>query len=477
MGERIEDIGGGTLSLGALAVDDLFVVLDVSDTTDDADGTTKNIEWQSMLGTALVFAGAGGLTATNANLTLATTSSGSVLLNPAGGVVRANNADVRVDNDRYFSVRNNADSGDALSVGANASDHAYFVTWSASKPIILAPANSERLRVDDDGAEVTGALRIAGADNGLQVGDDAQAYAMSSFRGSFTPSGGTGAFGLTINPDITGANGQTFGHFLTAIAGNGFGGSITTQGNSDTIARVGTLYLDEPAISVGAGDAITMASTLWIAGAPSEATMNYAIYVADGDLKLDNGDVHCDGNLAAGGNHSGTSRLWVKGGRAQVDNNHAWMCLAVGGSTGAEFYCDTSDDCVISADLGIVLVEKTIMFPDVRYVPSGTTETIDLADGNHQVLDLSNTTGNPTITFDVGNLKADSNAAGQLKVLNDGTSRELTFAITGGTSPTLSKVDEPVWSTDWTANQKIVIAWNWDADDEELAVFFTSPWS
>lgn len=48
--ERIEDISGGTLT--SLASGDLFVVLDVSDATDDADGTAKNIAWSTMAAAA-----------------------------------------------------------------------------------------------------------------------------------------------------------------------------------------------------------------------------------------------------------------------------------------------------------------------------------------------------------------------------------------------------------------------------------------
>jgi len=44
--ERIEDISGGELTTPAS--NDLMVILDVSDTTDDADGTTKNITYQNL---------------------------------------------------------------------------------------------------------------------------------------------------------------------------------------------------------------------------------------------------------------------------------------------------------------------------------------------------------------------------------------------------------------------------------------------
>ncbi len=54
---QIEDVGV-TITSGNLASGDIFVCVDISDTTDDGNGTTANITWASMLGTGLTFAAA-----------------------------------------------------------------------------------------------------------------------------------------------------------------------------------------------------------------------------------------------------------------------------------------------------------------------------------------------------------------------------------------------------------------------------------
>ena len=59
-------------------------------------------------------------------------------------------------------------------------------------------------------------------------------------------------------------------------------GSITTAADSSTYDYLASLYLAEPNITKGAGDTITLAANLYILDAPTEATANYAIYVASG---------------------------------------------------------------------------------------------------------------------------------------------------------------------------------------------------
>ena len=265
--------------------------------------------------------------------------------------LRASNRDIEVDNDHYLSIRNNADTGQALSIGANTSDHAYLITWAASKPIIMAPANTERFRVDDGGADVTGDLNV----------------------------------------------------------------------------------------SV---------------------------------------DAHITGNLAVGGLHSGTSKLWVKGGRFQVDNDEQIMALNTTNGTGFSIICDTANDMVIDAAGGIIQSLRAVMFDNTTYTPTGTTQTVDLDEGNNLILDLTSTTGNPTITLNIGDLKASSNASGRIRMKNHGTtSRTPSWAVTGGTSPTVTRVTEPTWASDWSAGDEIMVIWDWDGPAESLVLFFSDPWT
>lgn len=59
-------------------------------------------------------------------------------------------------------------------------------------------------------------------------------------------------------------------------------GAITTQADSSTYDWLATMYLAEPNIVKGAGDTLTLAATLYILDAPTEATANHALYIASG---------------------------------------------------------------------------------------------------------------------------------------------------------------------------------------------------
>jgi|GEM_PF-3420564 len=128
-------------------------------------------------------------------------------------------------------------------------------------------------------------------EDGLLVGSNASAGVYpNQIRGSYTSDGSdTVIAGLNVSPSLTGANGDTAWQTLFT-AGQASGSSITTQGNSETITNVTTMYLSEPGITIGTGDTVTNATTLKITGAPTEGTNNYALWIDDGISRFD-GDV------------------------------------------------------------------------------------------------------------------------------------------------------------------------------------------
>lgn len=101
-------------------------------------------------------------------------------------------------------------------------------------------------------------------------------------HGNFTSGGSSNSVvGMYNSTAITAANGDT-----NLLAGTWLTSSITTQSNSETIGKVAQLYIDEPDITVGT-DTITFASSLHIAGAPTEASNNYAVFVDSGAVRID----------------------------------------------------------------------------------------------------------------------------------------------------------------------------------------------
>ena len=186
------------------------------------------------------------------------------------------------------------------------------VTSASTLKILAAPTegtNNYALWVD------SGVTRLDGR---LGVGGDALGYAMAHIGGSLTSDGSaTSVQGLRVDADITGANGDT--SFASVISTDG--ASITTQGNSETIARIASLHLTEPDITVGSGDTVTSAATLYVADAPTEGSNNYALWVDSGATQLDGtldvegvttlASLDVTGNTTIGGNLEVTGDLDV----------------------------------------------------------------------------------------------------------------------------------------------------------------------
>ena len=89
------------------------------------------------------------------------------------------------------------------------------------------------------------------------------------------------------------------------------GGAITV--NIVTLTEVVTCRIVEPNITIGSG-AVTMAASLWIVDAPTEATNNYALFVDAGGVRLDG--ARLDINLV---NYSWPSAQGTAGTQLQTD--------------------------------------------------------------------------------------------------------------------------------------------------------------
>lgn len=113
--------------------------------------------------------------------------------------------------------------------------------------------------------------------------------------GSFT-SGGVSTTGakLVIGGALTGASGDT-DYLADVVIG---GGGITTQAVAESVAVGASLYLNEPAITIGAGSTLTSSATLYIAGPATEATNNYSLLVASGNVQI--GGTTANANMTLG---------------------------------------------------------------------------------------------------------------------------------------------------------------------------------
>lgn len=108
------------------------------------------------------------------------------------------------------------------------------------------------------------------------------------FTNSFTSPGGLGGFvaGLDIDPTLTGGTGDTAYQVYVNIAGFG----ITTQA-SETVGVVASLQVKDPQITVGAGGSVDVAALIYTDVAPTQGTVNAAIYVNSGVILTPAGSV------------------------------------------------------------------------------------------------------------------------------------------------------------------------------------------
>lgn len=105
---------------------------------------------------------------------------------------------------------------------------------------------------------------------------------------------------------------------------------------------------------------------------------------------------------------------------------------------------------------GEVYAAGAVSFAERTHTPSGTTQTVDLTTGNHVKLDVGSASGALTVTF----TPPASSTAGTLIVKQDGSPKDISWAVTGGTITWLGT--EPTWSSDTSKDR--VVSWRWDGD-------------
>jgi len=109
-------------------------------------------------------------------------------------------------------------------------------------------------------------------------------FARATHGGAFTSDGtstiGVGSYNVGTLAGAAGDTDYLVGHF--------FGTTIATQTATESIGLVTQLRISEPTITDNLTGDITIASTVYITGAPTEGETNAAIYVASGDVTLGN---------------------------------------------------------------------------------------------------------------------------------------------------------------------------------------------
>ena len=218
-------------------------------------------------------------------------------------------------------------------------------------------------------------LAAGGANSRLDFFKTGTHYYGVAMKGSHTSDGeSTIVSGFAVGPDVTAVDGDETWVALMSIGGSSSGGSITTQGTSDTYTQVITsLYVDEPNIT-DSGDTIPYASTVFIENAPSEGeTANYALWVDAGMSRFD-GIVETFG-----------SRLRISdGGQLQIENgdeDYIWANY-VDGSDNLVWQNNAGVDTFFISSTGDVTMKGTT--PSLTIGDAGTEDTSIVYKGNAQ---------------------------------------------------------------------------------------------
>lgn len=159
-----------------------------------------------------------------------------------------------------------------------------FVATSAGG-LTITPRSGQAVTIGNSGnLSVGGSLSVTGS--GPHNIGSASSFATTALIIDLTFTA-TGSFGtmFRIRGGLTGGTGNVF--LSSFLAGASAGGSITTQGLSQAISVVATMHVTEPQITVGTGDTITTAATVYIGSAPTEGSNNYALFVDSGATRLD----------------------------------------------------------------------------------------------------------------------------------------------------------------------------------------------
>lgn len=124
--------------------------------------------------------------------------------------------------------------------------------------------------------------------------------------------------------------------------------------------------------------------------------------------------------------------------------------------TALDLKANLASPTITTPTLAGATMSATLKHTEVTSTPSGTTQTVNLNNGNHQTISLASTTGNPTITLTV---PSSASSAGTLILKQHGTTpRDVTWAVSSGT---IAWSEEPTWASDAAASVR-VIGWRWD---------------
>ena len=241
-------------------------------------GTHPNVNMARLSGIAV----AGAATVTNLAtlaITAAPTYASGTLTNPSGAAATEGWALHVADGWSYF--------GDDVAIAA-----AKKLFLDGGSDTYIYQESADDLHVVVGGVAAVQIDQDAGGSGIMGIGIGAAAapvdYAQLRISGNYTTGNTAAAIGTYFDSAIIGISGMTGN-----LAGVYLANDLTTQTATESISTASLLYLRAPTITDNLTGAITVSSTLYIAGEPTSGvgTTNAAIYVASGDV-INKGDYY-----------------------------------------------------------------------------------------------------------------------------------------------------------------------------------------
>jgi hypothetical protein len=248
----------------------------------DASGGTQTL-YAAGVARVLLNSTGGSFTGTWSNLGTVTTvdiNGGSIDGAAIGAASHSTIKGTTIDATTDFTIGTTVITDDTVTFGAAAN-----VLTTVGNLVLTAAAGSGVI-INDGGANVdfrvasdgnANMITVDGALNNITIGGAADGRYFMAVSGAFTPSSGNKSYAFRLDSPLTGISGDT-----ASLAGASFNGSITTQAVSESVADVTQAIFAEPTITKGSGNTITRASTILIAGIPSEGTTDYGLMIDGG---------------------------------------------------------------------------------------------------------------------------------------------------------------------------------------------------
>ena len=222
------------------------------------------------------FTGVGDMTFTAGSIIAAGVTNADTLLFKAGGL----------SGTTFITLTSNAT--DVCTMNAITMSGTWLASGTVTMPALtlggtvtiggqVFDAGAGYVEIDTTGAVgllMNGGIVTGGATPTARIGNIFQPTVASDGSAAY-------AIGSYFYSIITGFSGD-----ISWLTHGYIGGTIATQSVAEAIGVISSLYLAEPAITLGGGATATVATTLYIGAAPTEGVTNAALYIAAGDLLL-----------------------------------------------------------------------------------------------------------------------------------------------------------------------------------------------